>query len=228
MSVLGVRSVSLTTSTSRAWRSRIRLAERGLATWQIIENHGEEHILNLGRSSFHPDPEEYPYKVFWNLGNHIKPLLWPGITRELMGDLMPPRPTQYPADVWLKAPGAHGRGKYKKQVTHPLVLPSEWDWQEHINGQEYRLITVNGAVVQDFLRSGENGNRSYQWVAMRDVPMEVKDMARLAARRLEGRNVIAWDLIWTGEQAFLFEGNTCPGVNSETVNRIVDYMEETE
>ena len=178
-------------------------------------------ILNLGKSSFLTDDERV-----WNKGQHIIDLIYPGKTRVLFDDLMPPRPTNYPADVWVKQPGAHGRGKSRMYVDYPLVLPGMWDWQEHINGQEYRLVTVGHRLVQDFLRHGENGNRSYEWLPMREVPQELKRMVRLAATRVEGNNVIAWDTIVdeTG-QPYLLEGNTCPGVTAPTVRRITEEME---
>ena len=224
MTILGVRSLRLTTDTSSAWRSIIRLADRGLTIDQIMRQ-GFTTILNLGKSSFIPDMAEYPDQRVWNHGDNIKPLLYPGLTRELMGELMPPMPRSYPANVWLKAPGHAGRGKFMKAVDYPLVLPKEWDWQEHIAGIEYRLVTVGHRVVQDHIRRGSNGDRSYEWLPMADTPSVMKEMAREAARKVPGDNVIAWDLIQQSDGTpYLFEGNTCPGTNTDTVRRIVDAM----
>lgn len=224
MSIMAVRSVNLSTETAEAWKAAgVTFARRGRTTDEIMR-FGYDHVLNLGKSTFIPTGDYG--SMLWNSGVDIEPLLRPGATRDLFGDLMPPQPTEFPADVWIKAPGAHGRGKYKKQVTHPLALPVQWDWQEHVVGQEYRLITVGIKLVQDFLRHGRNGDRTYEWVRMRDVPRTMKLMAREAAARLTGSNVVAWDFILHGDTPMLFEGNTCPGVNSETVRRIINEMED--
>lgn len=228
MTILGIRSVNLTIETTNAWKTRIAMAKRGRTIPEIM-GLGFSTILNMGKSTFAPDMSQYPNHKVWNHGDDIGVLLWPGATRELLGDMMPPRPTEFPADVWLKTPGAHGRGKFKKSIEEALVLPREWDWQSHIEGQEYRLVTVGTKVVQDHKRNGENGNRSYEWLAMRETPQVLKDMAREAADRVPGANVIAWDLILTDDGIpYLFEGNTSPGVNQATVARIVNIMEESE
>ncbi len=220
MSIIAIRSVTLSTKTADAWKAAgVRLARRGRSMQSVLDM-GYSFVLNLGKSTFRP-PRDIEV---WNHGEDIYPLLYPGLTRELLDDLMPPR-TLGTGDVWIKAPGAHGRGKYRKAVDRDLVLPREWDWCQHIEGQEYRIITVGHRVVQDFLRHGENGNRSYEWVRMREVPRVLKDTAREAARRIPGNNVIAWDMVYDGTNAYVFEGNTCPGVNEDTVRRIVTEME---
>ena len=179
-------------------------------------------VINRGKGDFRP--ESGRHRV-WNHGEDIEPLLYPGFTRELLGDMMPPQSVEH-GDVWIKAPGAAGRGKFRKAVDRELVLPREWDWQMHIPGQEYRLVTVGHKVVQDFLRFGDNGGRSYEWIRMSEVPMALKNMARTAAARLNGNNIIAWDMVVSEETdiPYLFEGNSCPGVNSDTVRRIVEEM----
>lgn len=227
MSVLAVRSVRLSTDTSDAWKAAgVRFARRGRPTTEIMEM-GYEVVLNLGKSDFRPDMDDYPSVRLWNHGEDIFNLIWPGNARTVLNDLMPPRPVSFPADVWIKAPGAAGRGKFRKHVDHPLVLPKEWDWQQHVEGQEYRLITVGHMVVQDFYRHGLNGEREYEWVRMRDTPSELKEMARAAAQRIPGNNIIAWDMVWSNEdeRAYIFEGNTCPGVSTPTVQRIMNIID---
>jgi len=228
MTVIAIRSVGLSAETTSAWRRNDVQFARSDRTPAEIVGMGYNHILNLGKSSFtlpHNIVGEGP--MVWNDGENIIPLLRPGATRELFGDMLPSQPTEFPADVWIKAPGSHGRGKYQKLVPHALALPPEWDWQMHVVGQEYRLITVGHKIVQDFMRHGSNGDRTYEWVAMKDTPLPIKRMARLAASRLPGHNVIAWDMLLTEEGApYLFEGNTCPGVNEDTARRIVTEMEK--
>lgn len=227
MRVFGVRSVQLTTETANAWKAGgVRLARRGrtpASQMAIAAEYDYGAVLNLGNSAFNPT-ETVP---IWNYGRDIKPLINPGDTRDLLGDFMPPQPTSnFPRQAWVKAPGAHGRGKFLETIDQPLVLPSSWDWCEHIEGQEYRLVTVGHKIVQDFERSGPNGNRHYSWVPMREVNSDLKQMVREAAAKVPGNNVIAWDTIINNEgEPFIFEGNTCPGVNTNTVQRIVAEME---
>lgn len=217
MTILAVRSVILSTDTADAWKGAgVHFARRGKTIEQITAM-PYPVILNLGKSGFQPPRSER----IWNHGRDIFPLLWPGETRRLMGDLMPPQPTDFPADAWVKAPGAAGRGKYRKAIDQALVLPKEWDWQQHIEGQEWRLVTVGERLVQCMMRNGPNGNRRYTWNRMNQTPMILKELAREAARRLNGRNVVGWDLIEQGDTAYILEGNSCPGVGRETANRVV-------
>lgn len=226
MSIIAIRSMQLTAKTTEAWKSAgVAFARRGRTTQELLDK-GREWgtLLNLGMTNFRP--ESFEGVDLWNHGKDIQPLLWPGSSRELFFDLMPPRPTTFPSDVWIKTPGSAGRGKFRKQVEQRLTLPHQWDWQAHIDGQEYRLVTVHHKVVQCLLRHGTNGDRTYEWIRMREVPMYLKDMVRDAASRLDGQNVVAWDIIDTGERGYLFEGNSCPGVSPETAARIVKQMKE--
>lgn len=226
MTTLAVRSVSLSEESTQAWKSEgVVFSRRGRTPTQIMDM-GYDRVLNLGNSQFNPVVGNV-----WNRGDDILPLIYPGRTRELLGDLMPPQPdaTLMPHDVWIKQPGSHGRGKKRKIIDRNLVLPREWDWCQHVDGQEYRLITVGHRIVQDFLRHGENGERRYEWIRMREVPSALKDLVRTAAQRIEGNNVIAWDAIVDNDgQPFIFEGNSCPGVNRDSVKRILTEMDVQE
>jgi hypothetical protein len=226
MGGLAVRSVQLARETTQAWKDAgVQFARRGRTVQQIIEvaMDGEyDFLLNLGKSEFRVNEGLYSPKFLWNMGEDILPLLYPGKTRQLLGDLMAPQPEEFPAEVWIKAPGMKGKGKYKKNVTHALTLPTEWDWQRHVDGTEYRVITVGPRVVQSFLKTGDQFTRNYEWVGLRDTPLEVKRLARSAAALLPGDNVVGWDMVFaTNEQPYIFEGNSCPGVNYATAERIV-------
>lgn len=229
MSIIAIRSVNLSAESTNAWKEAgVYFARRGRTPERVFAM-GYAHILNLGKSSFTLTPEQKERVILWNDGPDIAPLLRPGTTRELLGEYLPPQPTEFPADVWIKAPGAHGRGKFKKQVDRELVLPAEWDWQADIQGQEYRVLTVGHKVVQNLKRHGDNTNRSYEWTPIGEVPAKVKSIARASARLVPGRNVIAWDLIQTpDDETYLFEGNTCPGMSTATATRIRNQMEAQE
>ena len=228
MTFVAIPSIKLSETSKQAWKAaggffprRDRTVARMV---ELGENADVEFILNLGWSQFNPETR----LPVWNRGEDIQALLWPGMTRDLFDDLMPPQPEGYPADIWIKTPGRGGRGKYHKMVYHQLSLPNQWDWQTHVEGQEYRVITVGQAIVQQFERGGDNEDRSYSWTPRDQVPMPVKAFARQAASRVFGNNVIAWDLIQEGEygRPYLFEGNTCPGMSTHTAARIVAAIQE--
>lgn len=230
MAGLAIRSVLLTADTTQAWKEAdVQFARRGRTQEAIIQmgrESGYEFLLNLGRSQFQPTMMyDDPLGFFWNSGQDILPLLYPGLSRELLNDLMPPKPTTYPADVWIKAPGMKGKGKYKKNIPHALTLPPKWDHQLHVEGTEYRVVTVGRRAVQSFVKTDVGDGREYEWVGLRDTPREIKRIARKAAKRLPGLNVIGWDIVLgDDDQPLIFEGNSCPGVNWETARRIVQEI----
>lgn len=229
-----VRSIRLGRTTTRAWKSAGGVfIPRGLSTWEKMRyasRIGAEFIVNLGNTRFNPteygrqDGNGIPVIGY---GNNVQALVTPGATRRDLWAYMPPRPVEFPATVWVKTPGFGGRGKYKEFVTEPLVLPSTWDWQEHVDGQEYRLVTVGDKIVQDFERFGDNGEREYHWIRMSEVSSDLKAIVRAAAASLPGTNVVAWDAIVTQEgRPYIFEGNTCPGMSERTAERIVRQIRE--
>jgi hypothetical protein len=229
MKFVAVRSLPLSEDTKQAWRSVGAIyPARGSSVERIITIAADSQasfILNLGSSKFQPGDTHIPVL---NRGMDIYPLLWPGLSRTLFDDLMPPRPTVFPADVWIKTPGFGGRGKFHKLVSESMVLPHQWDWQAHVEGEEWRILTVGVKVVQQHRRHGGNGERTYEWVRQDETPTQVKAKAREAALRVPGLNVIAWDLIVSEEgDVYIFEGNSCPGVNTATAERVVNYIEHT-
>lgn len=237
MKVFGIRSVQLRVETTQAWKDAgMSFFRRGVdnsymanivSSWLSGSETGVLEpvaILNMGKTAV--SFADYPNleRIVWNDGENIRPLVWPGTSARLLDGLMPPKPESFPADIWIKAPGMAGRGKFRKQVDRPMALPREWDWQAHVDGQEYRVVTVGHRVVQNLERFGRNGEREYRWIRMSDVPERVKKLAREAARRVPGRNVIGWDIVDTGSEAYIFEGNTCPGVSKETAARVIKEM----
>lgn len=238
MKFVAIPGLPLSTDTREAWRSQGALFPRRERNNEGIIRLAQEaeakFILNLGRSAFfwpttQPAAETWSvgpatYGFTWNNGPDIYDLLWPGNTRRLFDDIMPERPTSFPTDAWVKTPGYGGRGKYLLNLDGPLVLPEQWDWQRNVDGDEFRLITVGSRVVQQFKRSGSNGSRSYTWLPSTELPTGLRRLAKDAASRVPGRNVLAWDLIvpTVGSMGpLLFEGNSCPGVNPATAERIV-------
>jgi len=228
MSIIAIRGIRLSSSTKRAWKNADVYFANSHRTTEEILDMGFDHIINLGKSSFKPTLHYDQVPIIWNHGNDIEDLIWPGYTRKHLTNLMPPFPTEFPAEAWIKTPGAHGRGKFLEEIKEPLSLPKRWDWQKHIEGTEYRIITVGHKVVQVNKRSGDNNNRQYTWLGLGQAEPVIKRTARKAAKLFSGLNIIGWDLIQEDhtDLCYILEGNSCPGVNDETAIRIVTEIVE--
>jgi hypothetical protein len=192
-------------------------------------------LINLGVSQFDPSEsdEDRGYAFWWNRGQAIRMTRRPGDLRTHMGDLLPPIPTEFPADVWIKGPGHKGQGKDRQIISGlPLFLPRGTDIQLHVEGREFRVITVYHKVVQAFERTEAPGTttREYTWRGVSNTPRAVKELAREASRRVPGYNMYGWDIMLgttvhdTEPKPYLLEGNSSPGVNTNTVRRIIDMM----
>jgi hypothetical protein len=238
-----IRSIALSEQSSEAWKSIGGwFPRRERTTSEILDlyirnrcHENKQPIINLGNTAFSPPEEELTSRgiapeVLFNLGNNIRPLIRPGTTRRLLGNLLPPQPKEnniIPVRYWIKAPGSKGKGKTLEQGQRPPRIPTEWDLQTHVVGDEYRVITVDDKVVQVSQRFGNNENRSYRWIGVVASPDIVNQLARTAAQKLQGRNVLGWDIMHVVgmDKAFILEGNSCPGVNSNTASRIIGMIE---
>lgn len=160
----------------------------------------------------------------WNDGRVINMTRRPEDLRKTMGDLLPPTPRiQMEQTVWIKPPGRAGRNKVKLTSDGTQIqLPRGWDIQLHLDGPEYRIVTVGNRCVQQHARTGPNGARDYTWLRMDAVPADVKELAREGSRRLPYHNVLAWDIILDEEteRPYILEANSAPGVNRDTASRI--------
>jgi hypothetical protein len=225
-----IRSIGLSERTMLAWKQHnayFPKRERSFMSMLTLHRDSdpskESPIINLGNTGFNVDTGEWS-DITFNLGSNIQPLVRPGDARRLLDGLLPPRPSLESTEpYWVKAPGMGGRGK-RLSVGVPVRIPEAWDLQVHIDGQEYRVYTVDDKVVQVFARYGENGDRTYEWVGVKAAPQAIKDLAREGARRLSGRNIVGWDLILDDDRPYILEGNTSPGVNERTVDRILGLI----
>ena len=227
---LMVRSIPLSSTTRNAWKEAgAMFARRDRNQYEVMDIANGRPIINLGNSAMH-------IHGAWNDAIIVKPLLTPAASRELLGSLMPTNAYLGAGDYWLKGQGRGGANKEKLYVDHlsdhdELKVQASWnegDVQQHIVGEEYRVITVGHKVVQVSKRYGINGQRSYEWVGVQGAPSNVKEIAREAARLLQSeKTIIGWDVMHAGQDAYILEGNSCPGVNGATANRILDAIEGT-
>lgn len=189
-------------------------------------------ILNMGGSALTQDLD--PEATIWNPGELINLTRRPADFRNVVGELTPPPPESYPADFWVKAPGAAGRGKtFVHDGEAPGRLPRGWDIQRHIDGEEFRIISVGSKLVQGFRRMGDNNNRRYEWTGTAQAPRNVRKVVRMGIAniaRIVDQNpetlpvVLGWDTIINRDGAWLLEVNTAPGLNQFTAQRIKNLI----
>lgn len=235
MRAMLVRSIPLSAETSNAWKENGALfARRDRSPQSVLDITPEDvPILNLGNSNFIPDRVD---ERVWNDAPYVNFLLSAWRTSVILEDYVAPVTWQGRGLYWVKFQGRGGSNKIRtflgsEQEFDARSRSAMWNdgiVQRHVDGQEYRVITVGSKVVQVNRRTGENGNRSYEWIGVRAAPGDVKAMVRDAAEYAfpdYERTVIGWDVIVDALGVpYIFEGNACPGVNTSTAKRILDAM----
>ena len=232
MRAMMVRSIPLSIDTRDAWKEAGAVFARRTSDDDRVRNIAyDAPIINLGSS-------QCMIEGIWNEARVVEPLLTPQASRALLGRLMPLGSVYCgPGYYWLKGAGRGGANKEKRFIRNgqefdALYEQARWmegDVQQHVEGQEYRVITVGEKVVQVTRRDGGHlaSDRVYTWVGVSDAPYHVKAIARDAAMRLDNsKTIIGWDVIDDG-RAYILEGNSCPGVNASTARRILDAVEGT-
>lgn len=232
--ILAYRSITLTHDSANAWR------EAGVRFFRRRRSPEEAYdvripgmpILNLGSSRWNIDGSEV-----WNGPDTIQGLLTPQATAETLWstDLMR-LGYRSPGLYWVKPRGRGGNGKFRREINsreeydalklHASVRLHHGIVQKHFGTEEYRAITVGTKVVQGMRRFGENGDRRYEWTGSSGLPSPIRQAAKDAAAYIPAQSVVAWDLGYdpATKEAVIFEGNTCPGVNASTADRIVSAM----
>ena len=228
---LMVRSIPLALTTRDAWKENgAMFAKRTSDDRRIAMLAEGGTIINLGSSTF-----SLTGSNVWNERAVIEPLLTPAMSRTLLGSLLPSNRYEGPNYYWLKGAGRGGANKTKVFIRNSQEHAELWsragwtegDVQLHIDGDEYRVITVGEKVVQVMKRTGGHmaSDRVYTWVGVQGCDSIVKAAARKAAMKLANSNtIIGWDVIDDG-RAYILEGNSCPGVNVATAGRILNAVE---
>lgn len=211
-----------------------------------LKNPLDEHHLNT-------------YDAIVNLGHHNWPVhnnIWnpSSVVRlantlheydEFMEGLVPPFP-KIGEPFWVKHPGQQGNGKqYYPEFTEELAsLYSNIHAgiQRHVDGEEFRLITVGDYVVQaarkipDPLPDGTSkvGVFEWQWIGTKgcnNFPGLIPKAKAAASRFVEAfgtyQIILGHDIIYqpSGE-CFLIESNTAPGMNEATAGRVLKQMKQ--
>lgn len=229
MSILGIKSVMLEKETNRAWKTvpGFYFVDRKRSAGSIVRHtkvHQYEAILNLGRIDLDFGVSVTP---LFNAPETVRAVSSPGRLRGTLGDaFLPGESTAVPH--WHKSVGFGGAGK--RYCGGTCMVDNMANIQEHIDGNEYRIVTVGDKVVQasrkDAVRKKANGRNDfdYTWIGVDGIRQGgFIPLLKEAVERVPGgvRSVFGWDVIHDGERPWIIECNTSPGVNEATAGRIV-------
>jgi hypothetical protein len=233
MSFLIVRSVPLSQETRAAWKNAggtfARRKYNGRLPDAVVDRYG--YIVNLGHTRLSASAD-----VIYNRPDSIVAVSHPVNFRKTFHDseLIPSRNMK--GRHWHKTGGFRGEGKtfHESERGDCAVIPG--DVQEHIEGVEYRVITVGDVVVQAHKKELINDGWppiptgfEWSWVGVRGVSSNgIIPAVKNAITKIPfgERTVLGWDIIVRDRnQPFIIEINTSPGVNDATAQRIVSQIE---
>lgn len=212
MKIYAKAGIKLSKATRQAWE------DAGVEFVSVLPVDGI--FINLGDSTI----EEAGY----NSGEVVRMLLTPYNTRQSrIAHLLPPR-ARWQEQAWIKGQGRHDKNKrYTASLSINDFLryrnKPPYDVQRHIEGSEYRVITVGDKAVQASSMTREGGERVYSWLSVHDLPSEVLIIAKQAGALTGQRSIVGWDIVYNG-RAYILEGNTCMGVNEQTARAIVKQI----
>ena len=241
-----IQGIPLSTATRSAWRGAsddikiIRMRDDDQGYEDILDALQVTSILNYGsrRSMFNEDalgmPVINPAEVVRITSDRAK-------FAAAMGDLAPTdRPEGMLPDesyrkVWLKGPGRGGHNKIQLEVDGVIVeVPEGWTVQRHVEGEEWRINTANGLVVQSHRQVGDPDDpfiRDYMWVGVTHTPLHIRELAKAGVMALieaagtHSPTVLAWDIIANEDEAWILEANTAPGMNNATASRTLGVLQ---
>lgn len=240
MKILAVRSVPLSRETREAWNSagvRFLRRTRRLADMpRIVQRYGYDAVLSLGNLEGIPECGVPRF----NSDETIRAVSRTAALRRTLDDdgadtrFMPPLVhEQNPGPHWHKNGGWGGAGVvYHDQFYEGCAEWGSPELQRHIDGDEYRVVTVGDKVVQASRKINVewiNGRHhfDYEWCGVKGVSRNgIIPLLHEAVALIPGgeQSVLGWDII-VGERPYIIECNTSPGVNEPTARRIVDAME---
>jgi len=233
MTIIGVKSIPLERSTNIAWKTVPNFwfiaRERG---WHSVLRHINSRtyqaVLNLGAIDL--DTDAIRTTVF-NKVQTIKAISLPSALRRTLEEFIPEQTTTHPH--WHKSGGFGGRGNYFCDGRCPAHVRG--DIQRHIDGTEYRIISVGNSVVQASRKSDRRTRRNgrnefvYSWIGIEGIRKGgfipfIKEAIKEIPHG--DTSVLGWDVLHDGDKPWIIEANTCPGVNSHTATRIIEKIKE--
>ena len=232
MRILLVRSIPLSRKVRNAWKANGGVFLRRVRNGQVSEVVADRYdrLVNLGNTNLSVDGSILIYNDIHTIRAISTPL---ALRRTLEDtDLIPV--ATYAGTHWHKGKGYGGDGKifHERNCSDRHIIAS--DLQQHIEGNEYRVITVGDTVVQASLkhRTEQFGIPvfDYEWVGVEGVRKNgIIPHIKEVVERIPGgeRSVLGFDIIHDGSRPWTIEINTSPGVNEYTARRIVNALESS-
>lgn len=227
---LGVRSIPLGKETRNAWNDcGVRFVKRSNNTntriHRLVEQGNVRGIINLGSLDIECSNLDVP--VF-NRPDSIRAISHPVALRRTLDEFIPHQDNE---DHWHKGGGYGGTNKIHH--VDPECDRSLMDRQNHIEGQEYRILTVGDVIVQAAKKQsiewkGGRHNVTYVWTGVEGVAKGgFIPHIKKAAQQIPYYNhtVLGWDIIHDGDRPWTIEINTSPGVNTQSAQRIISQIE---
>lgn len=230
MSFLIVRSIPLGPDTMDAWRSVgakfLARARKGVVPGEVAARY--DFVINLGNTNYRDSGGVTVY----NHPDTVRAISHPLALRRTLGNFIPERTIRGPH--WHKSGGWGGKGTvfHEKSLGECAVLPG--DSQKHVDGQEFRVITVGDMVVQAHRKDSVNHGWppiptgfDWRWVGLDGIrrngiiPLVKKAMEQIPHGAY---SVFGWDIMHSNHGPFVLEINTSPGVNPATAERIVNAI----
>lgn len=170
--------------------------------------------------------------IVYNTRNMVRSILTPASLRKTMPSLIPPI-AKLGESAWFKGPGYAGKNKtYYHAWGGDGFDEAKWDIQKHIEGTEYRVISVGNRIVQAFIKTPDDSpcGFTWKWVGANGIKnLGIRPLVREAVGLIVDIygdfSIIGWDIIRDASgQCFIIEGNTSPGVNVHSAKRIVKQI----
>lgn len=226
MTVFVNRSIPLSEESRNGWTNAgaVVLSRRRVRRNRQFNVREQRIVVNLGL----PEEDIDVCDVLFNSRDSVTSVLTPAALRRTMPDLIPPWPS-VGDDYWVKRPGYGGRGK-QFFTNWPGTLHEvhdNSDRQKHVEGTEYRVITVGNIVVQAHKKTGTMPDFEWTWVGVQGVKNNgiIPLVKRAVSLVPNGEHTIfGWDVIVGLEGPVILEANSSPGVNDPTARRIVDQI----
>ena len=235
MTVFVHRSIPLSQESRNGWMGSgaVVLSRNGLRRARQLDGFKESDVvINLGLV-----PALGVNGIIYNHSDSVRATLTPSAIRKTMPDLIPPLPKEPGTPYWVKGPGERGHNKtfypaWPKHVEWALPEEPGFDYQTHIEGTEFRVITVGDMVVQSYKKLPPiDGVRQWEWVGVKGIKDGgIIPLVKRAVALVPNGNkcVFGWDVIANQTSAYIIEGNSSPGVSAETAQRIVKQISKLE
>ena len=183
-------------------------------------------VINSGSLSH--DWAGYPVPVF-NTRDSIRAISHPLALRRTLPDFIPPVSMDGYAH-WHKDGGWGGKNKTYHEEGDGGCRFFKGDRQTHIDGTEYRVLTVGDVIVQASLKELTHGvgNFIWHWCGVRGIrDLGIIPLVKEAVQNIPNWNwtMFGWDVIVDSNRPYVIEINTSPGVNSSTAKRIIQQIE---